>query len=350
MTLRHFFSWLPILLVTLVVAANSYWQTAQQRLLQMPIQFESELFELPAGTSVRQLCRRWQQQGQLSSRDCQVFKLLLRQQPQLAQVQQGLYRVTPSLTLEQALAIFRSGRVAQFSVTLIEGETLAQSWQRFSNLPYLQQDLNSLDQLLALINWPEEWGTLAAMPDTAKQLEGLFYPDTYFYTANSTASSIWLRAHHVLLQNLERHWQQRQPELPLKTPYELLIMASIIEKESGLLAERPLVSSVFMNRLNTGMRLQTDPTVIYGLAEYSGRITRANLRDPHLYNTYRHHGLPPGPISLVSATALAAAAHPLQSDYFYFVSRGDGSHVFSQTLEQHNRAVRTYILRQPNAQ
>lgn len=346
MRFKPFLAWLPILLVTLLVSLNSYWQQVQQRLLQTPIQFEQELFELAAGSSVRQLCRHWQQQAQLSQNDCQLLKLLLRQQPQLAQLQQGVYRVAPTLTLEQALALFRSGRVAQFSVTLIEGETLAQSWQRVVDLPYLEQDLQSVADLLAVVRWPDEWGTLAAMPEPAKQLEGLFFPDTYFYTAYSTASSIWLRAHQALLQQLEQHWQQRQPQLPLNSPYELLIMASIIEKESRLLAERPLVSSVFTNRLNTGMRLQTDPTVIYGLTEYSGRITRANLRDPHPYNTYRHHGLPPGPISLVSATALAAAAAPVQSDYFYFVSRGDGSHVFSQTLEQHNRAVRQYILGQ----
>ena len=121
-------------------------------------------------------------------------------------------------------------------------------------------------------------------------------------------------------------------------------MASLIEKESGLLAEKPLVSSVFVNRLNSNMRLQTDPTVIYGLTDYSGRITYADLRNPHPYNTYRHHGLPPGPISLVGASALQAAAQPDVSDYFYFVSRGDGAHVFSETLQQHNAAVRKYIL------
>lgn len=348
--LRTFLAWLPILFVTLLVGANHYWQQAQQQLLLKPISFEQELFELNAGSSVRQLCRLWMRQSQLTERDCQLLKVMLKQQPELALVQQGVYRVEPLMSLSQALALFRSGRVAQFSVTLIEGETLAQSWQRVLQLPYLQQDLAELSDLSTLVTWPEAWGELAAIAEPAKQLEGLFFPDTYFYTANTLASTLWLRAHQALLQQLDTIWQQRQALLPLKSPYELLIMASIIEKESGLLAERALVSSVFSNRLNTGMRLQTDPTVIYGLAEYSGRITRANLRDPHLYNTYRHHGLPPGPISLVSATALVAAANPAQSDYFYFVSRGDGSHVFSQTLEQHNRAVRKYILGQSNEQ
>jgi len=348
--LRRLSYWLPVLLVFLLVAANSYWQQAQQRLLAAPIQFTEELFELRAGASVRQLCKLWQQQQQLSAWQCQQLKFYLRQHPEQAQLQQGLYRVSSPMSLSQALALFRSGRVAQFSVTLIEGETLAQSWQRFADLPYLQQDLQQIAELQQLLRWPAEWGELAPMPELAQQMEGLFFPDTYFYTANSKASSIWLRAHLALLTQLEQAWQQRQPDLPLQNPYQLLTLASIIEKESGLQAERGLVSSVFVNRLNTGMRLQTDPTVIYGVADYNGRITRAHLRDPHPYNTYRHHGLPPGPISLVSLSALKAAAAPEQSDYYYFVSRGDGSHVFSQTLEQHNSAVRKYILGQNNEQ
>lgn len=348
--LRRLSYWLPVVLVFLLVAGNSYWQQAQQKLLATPIQFNDELFELRAGASVRQLCVQWQQQLQLSAWQCQQLKFYLRQHPQQTQLQQGLYRVNPQMSLQQVLALFRSGRVAQFSVTLIEGETLTQSWQRFADLPYLQQDLTQIAELQQLLRWPAEWGELAPMPELAQQMEGLFFPDTYFYTANSKASSIWLRAHLALLTQLEQAWQQRQPDLPLQNPYQLLTLASIIEKESGLQAERGLVSSVFVNRLNTGMRLQTDPTVIYGVADYNGRITRAHLRDPHPYNTYRHHGLPPGPISLVGVSALKAAAAPEQSDYYYFVSRGDGSHVFSQTLEQHNSAVRKYILGQTNEQ
>ncbi|MFN4055827.1 MAG: endolytic transglycosylase MltG [Alishewanella aestuarii] len=348
--LRRLSYWLPVLLVLVVVAGNSYWQQAQQALLAAPIRFSEALYEVKPGASARQLCRQWQTQQQLTAWQCQQLKLYLRQHPEQAQLQQGLYRVEAEMSLQQALALFRSGRVAQFSVTLIEGETLAQSWQRFVDLPYLQQDLQQIAELQQLLRWPAEWGELAPMPELAQQMEGLFFPDTYFYTANSKASAIWLRAHQALLTQLEQIWQQRQPDLPLQTPYQLLTLASIIEKESGLQAERGLVSSVFVNRLNTGMRLQTDPTVIYGVADYNGRITRAHLRDPHPYNTYRHHGLPPGPISLVSISALKAAAAPEQSDYYYFVSRGDGSHVFSQTLEQHNSAVRKYILGQNNEQ
>lgn len=346
--LKRLLHWLPFLLVLIIVLLWSGWQQLSSHTLNKTVQFTDNLYELKAGTSVRSLCRSWQQAQHLTALDCQVLKLYLKQHPVMGQLQQGVYRVPQTLALNEALSLFQSGKVAQFSVTLIEGETLAQSWQRVAELPYLQQDVSDVNALAVLISWPEEWGKLAVTGRVEQELEGLFYPDTYFYTANSKASDIWRRAHVVLKTELERYWQQRQPTLPLQSPYELLIMASIIEKESGLQSERALVSSVFMNRIHKNMRLQTDPTVIYGLTDYSGRITRANLRDPHAYNTYRHHGLPPGPISLVSRSALIAAAQPDVSDYYYFVSRGDGSHVFSQSLEQHNAAVRKYILGQNN--
>lgn len=348
--LKRLFVWLPVFLVLLLVLLWSGWNQLSTHTLSKRVQFSDSLYTLKAGTSVRSLCRLWQQEQQLTALDCEVLKLYLKQHPSLAHLQQGVYRVPQPIAVSDVLSLFQSGKVAQFSVTLIEGETLAQSWQRLAGQPYLQQDLANTDALAALINWPEAWGKMAETGQVVQELEGLFYPDTYFYTANSKASDIWRRAHGALKIELERYWQQRQPTLPLQSPYELLIMASIIEKESGLHSERARVSSVFMNRINKNMRLQTDPTVIYGLTEYSGRITRANLRDPHPYNTYRHHGLPPGPIALVSRSALRAAAQPDSSDYYYFVSRGDGSHVFSQTLEQHNAAVRKYILGKDHAQ
>lgn len=339
---------IPVIVVCLIVSLWAGWQQLSTHTLNKTITFTDELYEIKAGRSVRSLCNTWQQAQQVTPLDCQVLKLYLKQYPAMAQLQQGVYRVPKALSLNESLSLFQSGKVAQFSVTLIEGETLAQSWLRVAELPYLQQDVADINALADVVSWPEEWGQRAETGQVAQELEGLFYPDTYFYTANSKASAIWRRAHLVLKTELERYWQQRQASLPLQNPYELLIMASIIEKESGLQSERARVSSVFINRIHKNMRLQTDPTVIYGLTDYTGRITRANLRDPHPYNTYRHHGLPPGPISLVSRSALIAAAQPEQSDYYYFVSRGDGSHVFSQSLEQHNAAVRKYILGQDN--
>jgi UPF0755 protein len=191
--------------------------------------------------------------------------------------------------------------------------------------------------VLQLAQWPEQWGELPL------NAEALLYPDTYYYTANSRASELIKRAQTALINELTQAWQQRQADLPLQNPYQLLILASIIEKESSYPPEKTLVASVFVNRLRQNMRLQTDPTVIYGLNNFNGNITRADLNNPHPYNTYRHKGLPPGPIALVSRASMHAAAQPAQTDLYYFVSKGDGTHQFSSTLEQHNAAVQKYI-------
>ena len=327
-----------VVLLIAVVAVVVLLSVAIKQLEQRPVQLAQPYFNLQAGSSARSLCQQWLVQGQLKAYDCYLLRLYLKWQPELAQLRQGTYRTPADATLLSLLRLFASGEVAQFSLTFIEGETVQQALLRLQAAEHLQQDISSTRQMLALLSWPADWGAPPQHP------EGLLFADTYFYTANSTASELVERAQQAMLRQLELAWQQRQGALPLQNRYQLLIMASLIEKESGLLAEKSLVSSVFVNRLNHNMRLQTDPTVIYGLTNYAGRITYADLRNPHPYNTYRHHGLPPGPISLVGASALQAAAQPDNSDYFYFVSRGDGSHVFSVTLEQHNAAVRKYIL------
>ncbi|KKO44222.1 aminodeoxychorismate lyase [Arsukibacterium ikkense] len=333
---------LLLLAVIAVIAAALTLNYGIKQLEQRPLTLSEPYIIVASGSSARGLCQQWLQQGQLNAYDCQLLRLYLKWQPELAKVRQGTYRTPATPTLLSLLRLFASGDVAQFSLTFIDGETVQQALGRLQAADYLQQDINSTSQMLELLQWPDDWGAKPEHP------EGVLFADTYFYTANSAASELVKRAQQALMRQLDQAWQQRQAELPLQNRYQLLIMASIIEKESGLLAEKPLVSSVFINRLNRNMRLQTDPTVIYGLTEYSGRITYADLRNPHPYNTYRHHGLPPGPISLVGASALQAAAQPDSSDYFYFVSRGDGSHVFSQTLQQHNAAVRKYILGKSN--
>lgn len=324
--------------IALLSGAALYW--AVQKVEQIPLTTEGGLMQVLPGSSVQSLCKQWQQQGMLAEYDCQLLKIYSRFYPETGRVQQGYYRVPAQPLLTEVLALFRSGKVAQFSVTFIEGETLEQALQRLATAEYLQQDLPPSEHLNQLLNWPVEWG------DTPELAEGLLYPDTYFYTANSKASDIVKRAQQGLVRHLMAAWQQRDVDLPVTHPYQLLILASIIEKESHYVPEKPQISSVFANRLRKNMRLQTDPTVIYGLDDFNGNITRADLRNPHPYNTYRHHGLPPGPIALVSRTSLQAAAMPAVTDYYYFVSKGDGSHVFSETLEQHNAAVRRYILGQ----
>lgn len=324
-----------ILLVLLVMAfglRNQVQQFSQTRLA-----LNGPYFEIKSGSSVSSLCQQWHQQGLLTSAQCWQLKVLTVFHPELRQIKAGVYAVAPGLLLNQ-LALFRSGKVAQFSLMLREGETLAQSLTALQQAQFLQNDIQSTENLAALVQWPAEWGEPPA------DLEALFFPETYYYTAHSKASAIYQRAHQALLKQLDAAWQQRDTSLPLKSPYELLILASIVEKETGALAEKPLIASVFINRLRLKMKLQTDPTVIYGLKErYQGDITRAHLKDPHPYNTYVHFGMPPGPIALVSATSLQAASRPQQSDMLYFVAKGDGTHQFSATLDAHNKAVQQYI-------
>ena len=332
---------LVFLAFTLLLIAAFLVYSKMQQLASQPLQLSEPLFTVPAGASALGLCRQWQRQQLLSEQDCHLLRLSLYLQPELAAVQAGTYRVSPQQSVIEVLQHFVRGEEAQFAFTWREGETLQQTLERLEQADYLVFDLNE-HQLLSLLQWPESWG------EAPEKGEGLFFPDTYHYTANSRASQLLSRAHQRLLQQLEHSWHYRSLDNPLQTPYELLIMASIIEKEAGHEPEKPLVSSVFANRLRSNMRLQTDPTVIYGLENFSGRITRADLNNPHPYNTYRHHGLPPGPISSVSRSSLLAAAQPAETTLYYFVSRGDGTHVFSETLQEHNAAVRRYILGQNN--
>jgi UPF0755 protein len=320
-----------------VILGLSYYATVRY-VQQIALPLQESIYPVAAGSTAAQLCRQWQQHHLVSAQQCFLLKVYLKLHPQEAAVQHGVYRIGTEHTLLQVLALFRSGKEAQFALTLIEGETLEQSLQRIKQAQYLRQDVYDTQQILQMLQWPAQWGEVPASS------EALLYPDTYYYTANSKASELMLRAQRALLAELDNAWQQRYDDIPLQNPYQLLILASIIEKESSYPAEKTLVASVFANRLRKNMRLQTDPTVIYGLENFNGNITRADLNNLHPYNTYRHDGLPPGPISLVGRASLIAAAQPADTELYYFVSKGDGTHQFSSTLEQHNAAVKQYIL------
>lgn len=251
------------------------------------------------------------------------------------QLKRGEYFVRPGTTAKQLLDQLRAGRVVQHQLTLPEGITLGQA------VRILEAD----SRLVSVLSGATDARILELVkPRTTG--EGLFFPDSYYFERGSSDWELLQRAHRDMLAILQQEWLEREPELPYESPYEALIMASIIEKETGLPSEREQIAGVFVRRLVKGMRLQTDPTVIYGLGEdFDGNLRRSHLSDDsNPYNTYRHAGLPPTPIALPGRASIRAALHPAKGDAIYFVARGDGGHVFSNTLADHEQAVRKYQL------
>lgn len=256
-------------------------------------------------------------------------------------VKSGTYMLRPDQSLVDVFTLFTQGDEHFFAVSLVEGLTLSQWIETLKQNPNLVFDLDE-DKLGQLtqgngVDWCCE---------QVSQTEGMYLADTYFFTKGTTASELLKRAHHALIEFVSVEWEQRKTDLPLATPYEALVLASIIEKETAVPEERDMISGVFVNRLNKNMRLQTDPTVIYGIGpKFDGNITRKHLRTATPYNTYVIKGLPPTPIAMAGKAAIHAALHPLSTDALYFVAKGDGSHQFSTSLAEHNAAVRKYQLK-----
>ncbi len=248
-------------------------------------------------------------------------------------IQAGEYLFAPAITPRQLLEQAASGAVMQHSLTVVEGWTFAQLLEALRQNEIIEQTLNGLDdaQIMARLGHPDQ------------HPEGRFLPDTYHFPRGTSDVAFLQRAYQTLETRLDEEWRQRDPGLPYRTSYEALIMASIIEKETALPEERAEIAGVFVRRLAKGMRLQTDPTVIYGLgSRFDGNLKRRDLASDSPYNTYMHAGLPPTPIALPGLASIHAALHPAPGNALYFVSRGDGSHEFSATLEAHNKAVRRY--------
>lgn len=252
-------------------------------------------------------------------------------------IKSGEYLIKPKTTLPELLEQLTSGKVIQYSFTIVEGITSQQLINSVTSDSRLKKKLRNtkLADAIVELELPKSHG------------EGEFLPETYFFTADTSDADLLQRAHSMMTSTLAHEWNGKADNLPYKTPYEALIMASIIEKETGIAEEREQIAGVFIRRLQKGMRLQTDPTVIYGMGDrYKGNIRRKDLRTDTPYNTYTRYGLPPTPIALPSKESIHAALHPADGKSLYFVATGkDGRHVFSNTLAAHNKAVRKYQLK-----
>lgn len=313
-----------------LAAAFSYWQI--ERLADTPLTISQEtIYTLPAGSG--RVVLEAQLESQHIIPKTLWFGPLLKLEPDLAKFKAGTYRLETGMTVRQLLQLLASGKEAQFPLRLVEGLRLQEWLAELRKAPYIKHTLSD-DKLPTLA---------AAMKLDASQLEGAFYPDTYLYTANTTDVALLTRAHTRMEKLVDELWQARTPDLPYKNKQEMVTMASIIEKETGVSEERARVASVFINRLRTGMKLQTDPTVIYGMGDaYTGTLTRRDLETPTPYNTYTISGLPPGPIAMPGRASLEAAAHPEKSNFLYFVADGKGGHTFTTNLASHNKAVQAY--------
>jgi UPF0755 protein len=300
-----------------------------------PIQLTSDtqIFTIESGSNITQVANRLEAQGIISN--AMLFKALARLKEQAHKIKAGEFELKSEMTTESLLTHFVSGKTVQYQFSLIEGHTYKTLVEKIKHSPSLVKTLNDDDYASIM----QTLGSNQANP------EGWFYPDTYNFPRNTTDVEFLKHAHSNMQDLLQTEWQNREPNPHLKTPYEALILASIVEKETGIAEERPLIAGVFLNRLAKGMKLQTDPTVIYGMGErYEGNIRKADLKRDTPYNTYTRTGLPPTPIATPSVEAIRAVLNPQKTDALFFVAKGGGAHHFSKTYKEHRQAVVKYLL------
>lgn len=315
------------ILAVLTGAAGLAWYARQ------PLHIEPlpRTLNVTPGTNLRSLSAMLEREGVIGN--APVFWLLGRVLGKGSTLKLGVYTLDKPLTPLALYAKLERGEVSQAIIQFIEGKNWREVRAALAEQPLLKNDSAAMGdaELMRAI------GAAESHP------EGLLFPDTYFYAPHSSDLDVLRRAYRLQRDKLQAAWDKRAPGLPYRTPYEALIMASIVEKETGAAFERPQIAGVFLNRLRLGMRLQTDPTVIYGLGErFDGNLRKADLQRDTPYNTYTRAGLPPTPIAMPSEAAIQAALNPAKTSALYFVARGNGTHVFSSTLEAHNRAVNRY--------
>jgi UPF0755 protein len=318
------------LLVLAVLAAGFAYSFAHRPLPLPKTPFE---FTVEKGATLKSLSRKLAEAGLLP--EPQLFWLIGRVTDQAAGIQAGTYRLESPISPLALLKKMNDGDVVPITITFVEGITFAE----------MRAQLESATNVRVVLKGLSNADVLKRIGATESYPEGLFYPDTYRFSAGITDLDLLRKSYQTMQKKLAEAWAARDPDLPYRTPYEALIMASIIEKETGRAEERPLIASVFVNRLRVPMRLQTDPTVIYGMgARFDGNIRKRDLTTDTAYNTYTRDGLPPTPIAMPGWGSLIAAVKPTPSDRLYFVAKGDGSHYFSKSLDEHNRAVAKFQL------
>ena len=320
-----------ILVVVGTLAAGGY----ALRYVATPVAVDKlpAAFDIPPGTRFRAAAQRIDESGVAVGR--LQFELLARALGRAQDVKAGSYELATAPTPLELLDKLTRGDVTQADVRFIEGWTFRQLRAALAASPFVKHDMDGLSDAQVL----QKLGAAETHP------EGLFFPDTYLFSKGTSDLHILQRAYRTMHSLLAREWEAREPAVPYKTPYEALIMASIVEKETGRAAEREMIAGVLVNRLRAGMLMQVDPTVIYGLGEgFDGNLKKGHLQADGPYNSYTRAGLPPTPIAAPGLASLHAALHPAKTDALYYVARGDGSSAFSRTLEEHNRAVRKYQL------
>ena len=326
-----------LLLGTVLTIGFVAWMTY---FVMTPLQFPTKTVELEirAGSNLRVISQQLVDQGILQ--EPWGFIILVRAMKMAGGIKAGNYLLESGQTPYELFTTLSNGNVTQDSITFIEGWTFSQ----------MRQALNSHESVRHLTMAYTDMEIMQNIGATESSPEGLFFPDTYFFSRGMSDQDILKRAYIAMQGRLQVAWEQRVSGLPYATPYEALIMASIVEKETGKASERATIAGVFLNRMRVGMRLQTDPAVIYGMGEaFDGNLRKRDLQKDTPFNTYTRAGLPPTPIAMPGLAAITAALHPEKTDAFYFVGKGDGSHQFSRTLSEHNRAVVRYQLKGGNA-
>lgn len=320
-----------LLLLTILAALTGAGGLAWYARQPLHIDALPKSVNVTPGMNLRTLSTMLKREGVIGN--APVFWLLGRVLGKGSILKFGVYTLDQPLTPLALYARFERGDVSQAVIQFIEGKNWREVRAALATQPLLRNDSAAMSdaELMHAIGAEES------------QPEGLLFPDTYFYAPHTSDLDVLRRAYRLQRDKLQAAWDKRAPGLPYRTPYEALIMASIVEKETGAAFERPQIAGVFLNRLRLGMRLQTDPTVIYGLGErFDGNLRRVDLQRDTPYNTYTRAGLPPTPIAMPSEAAIQAALNPAKTSALYFVARGNGTHVFSSTLEAHNRAVNRY--------